>query len=309
MSETRPENVSVIEPLGPAVERVKDLLFRPFDMGRWFAIGVCAWLATLGEGGGPGGIRLPGREMRGFENNIPRMHEVITPYIGLIIIGVVVLVVIGIAIGIVLLWLRCRGQFMFINCIARNSDEVKAPWHEFRKEANSLFWFLLVFGIISAVVLIVIGGLIALATIAIGTAGRMEILAVVVAILLATVFLLPAVLIIGVALAFIGDFVVPIMYIRRTGWREAWGEFWQLLCSNKGRFALYILFQIALVVCLTCCTAACLLAIPYIGTVAMLPVLAFSKSYSLCYLAQYGPRFDVFAGQQTGAEQLPQIIS
>ena len=44
--------VSVIEPLGPAMDRVKTLLFRPFEIERWLAIALCAWLALLGTGGG-----------------------------------------------------------------------------------------------------------------------------------------------------------------------------------------------------------------------------------------------------------------
>ena len=44
----------------------------------------------------------------------------------------------------------------------------------------------------------------------------------------------------------------------------------------------------------TCCTAGCLMAIPFIGTVLLLPILIFKRSYSLFYLAQYGPEYDVF---------------
>jgi hypothetical protein len=44
----------------------------------------------------------------------------------------------------------------------------------------------------------------------------------------------------------------------------------------------------------TCCIACCLVIIPYIGTVLLLPLLAFTRSYSLYYLAQYGPHYDVF---------------
>jgi hypothetical protein len=44
----------------------------------------------------------------------------------------------------------------------------------------------------------------------------------------------------------------------------------------------------------TCCIACCLMIIPYIGTVLLLPVFAFGRSYSLYYLAQYGPHYDVF---------------
>ena len=49
---TQPANVSVTLPISPAIERVKLLLFRPFDLGKWFTIGFCAWLATLGQQGG-----------------------------------------------------------------------------------------------------------------------------------------------------------------------------------------------------------------------------------------------------------------
>ena len=46
--------ISVTEPVSPALERVKTMLFKPFDLGKWFTIGFCAWLAALGEGGGSG---------------------------------------------------------------------------------------------------------------------------------------------------------------------------------------------------------------------------------------------------------------
>ena len=47
--------ISVTEPVSPALERVKTMLFKPFDLGKWFTIGFCAWLAFLGKGGGGGG--------------------------------------------------------------------------------------------------------------------------------------------------------------------------------------------------------------------------------------------------------------
>jgi hypothetical protein len=44
--------ISVVEPVSPALEHVKRMLFKPFDLGKWFVIGFCAWLAGLGESGG-----------------------------------------------------------------------------------------------------------------------------------------------------------------------------------------------------------------------------------------------------------------
>ena len=46
------------------------------------------------------------------------------------------------------------------------------------------------------------------------------------------------------------------------------------------------------VVLVTCCCAGCLLLLPFIGTVLLLPVLVFKRAYPLYYLAQYG--YDVF---------------
>jgi hypothetical protein len=43
--------------------------------------------------------------------------------------------------------------------------------------------------------------------------------------------------------------------------------------------------------------------IPYLGTVLMLPILVFERSYSLYYLAQYGPEWDVFAAAVSGASR------
>jgi len=58
-----PSPVSVTLPVGPAIENVKRLLFRPFDLSKWFVIGFCAWLAYLGQRGGFNfhvpGTRLP----------------------------------------------------------------------------------------------------------------------------------------------------------------------------------------------------------------------------------------------------------
>ena len=99
------------------------------------------------------------------------------------------------------------------------------------------------------------------------------------------------------------DFVVPIQFLRGVKCVEAWRTFLSLLSANIGSFIVYLLFQIVLaiaiftlilmVVVATCCVAGCLLAIPYLGTVLLLPVLIFSRAYSLYYLAQYGNEYKV----------------
>lgn len=41
-----------IAPTSRAFGRMTTILFRPFDLGKWFVLGFSAWLATLLDGGG-----------------------------------------------------------------------------------------------------------------------------------------------------------------------------------------------------------------------------------------------------------------
>jgi len=107
------------------------------------------------------------------------------------------------------------------------------------------------------------------------------------------------------------DFVVPIMWLRGCDWRAGWSEFGTLLKARPGAFVLYLLFHLLLtlvmgilvigLILMTCCIAGCLLAIPYLGTVLFLPVLVFFRSFSVCFLAQFGPEYNVFLGPPSGA--------
>jgi hypothetical protein len=50
------------------------------------------------------------------------------------------------------------------------------------------------------------------------------------------------------------------------------------------------------VILMTCCLAA----LPYIGSVILLPLTVFVRSYSLCFIEQFGPDWQFFAA--TGPE-------
>jgi hypothetical protein len=111
------------------------------------------------------------------------------------------------------------------------------------------------------------------------------------------------------------DFVVPLQFLRRSRCLDAWRELGDLLRGNIGNLVLYFLFRIVLaiaiavvvvgVVLVTCCIAGCLFALPYLGTVLLLPILVFERAYSLYYLAQFGPDYDVFAPLATGVSGSP----
>jgi hypothetical protein len=303
--------ISVIDPISPAIERVKTILFRPFDIGKWFVIGFCAWLAYLGSGGGRGGpnFNFPGRQQRHgpqIQEALNHAKEVTLDNLFWILPVAIIAVVVMIIIGLVITWLSSRGHFMFLHCVALNKAEVKAPWRKFNKQANSLFLFRIVVGLIGfAFVMLLIATLVVISVFLLAGRGDPNPLGIIFIVLLALCLILPTAIAFALIKKFTLDFVVPIMFLRQGTCMTAWREFWKLLTGNKGKFTLYILFQMVIAiavgaiimagVCVTCCCLGCILAIPYIGTVLLLPILVFDRSYTLLYLRQYGPSFDVLS--------------
>jgi hypothetical protein len=305
MNQLKPVYINVIDPINPAIERVKTILFRPFDLKKWFVIGFCAWLSLLGSGGGGGG-RVDYRYQQRVDNVQQALNEAkvfVLDNLYWIIPLAVLSVVVGIIFWLVLTWLSSRGRFMFLHCVAQNKAEVKIPWAKFRQHADSLFVFRIVLGLIGFFAVLLPILLIIGCVVMIAVGDGLTVFGI-----LGLVIICLVLITVGIILALISkftkDFVVPIMFLRTTSCRAAWREFLQILSMNKGRFIVYILFQFviglaigAIIItgaCLTCCCACCVLAIPYIGTVLMLPLLVFKRAYSLYYLRQYGPEFDVF---------------
>jgi hypothetical protein len=303
-----PREINVAEPVSPALERVKHVLFRPFNLGKWFIIGFCAWLAQLGEGGAGGNFNFNNfGQHHGSEDNfrqgLARARDFVLDNLDWIVPLAAVLVVVGLALWLVFLWLNSRGKFMFLHCVALDKAEVAEPWHQFANEANSLFLFRLVLGLVAMIC----------------TLPLLIIAVIIIARMFLAGHLIPNAIFsaIGFGLLFFGmaivftiirkltlDFVVPIMFLRRNRCLSAWKELGHLISSHVGTFILYFLFQIVLamaigvivfgVVIITCCIAGCLMMLPYVGTVLLLPVLMFKRCYSLYFLAQFGRDYDVF---------------
>jgi len=203
---------------------------------------------------------------------------------------------------------------MFLHCVAENKAEVKLPWHKFRQQGNSLFGFRLVVGIIAfvSIALFLCMTIVPIVLLARGSSYAAP--AMIAGIVLLALIAISLGIVFALILKFMEDFVVPIMYLRGYQCMDAWSEFRSLLAGNKGKFTLYILFQIVIaiaigiiilaLVCVTCCCAGCIMAIPYIGTVFLLPILVFSRSYSLYYLGQYGGQYNVFVPTEPAGEQV-----
>lgn len=308
--------ISVTAPVGPALERVKQMLFRPFDLGKWFTIGFCAWLAGLGEAGGGGGGGINNNVNVGNNNSnhvqedlhrfVAQAHDYLLNNLYWIVPVAAFVIVFGIGLWILMLWLNCRGKFMFLHNVALDKAEIAVPWTKFESLANSLFGFRIVVALASFVVILPPLAVAAVFVLRMIWNGAPNFPAIMLCVGMA---MLMVIFIIAFALVhkFTADFVVPVMFLRGQRCLAAWKEFWPMLSGNIGKFTLYILFQIVLgmaigiivlfAIVITCCLAGCLMIIPYIGTVVLLPVLVFKRAYSLYFFRQFGAAYDVFPSE------------
>lgn len=307
--------ISYSGPLSSAWNRMKKALFQPFDITRWINIGFTAFLAGLTDCNGGSSGNNSG--LNGHQNWDDFFHFPQTAWdwltshplwFNLIIMGVILLVFIG----IVLTWLSSRGKFMFLDNVVHDRDNVVKPWHEFKKQGNSLFWWRFVFGwlVFFAFMAFFIFSFITIRDMYYGDiplAAKVWMIAG-----LIILFLFIIILVSYISL-FLNDFVVPVMFKHSIGATRAWGKFLPLMGRHFGAFVVYGLFIFVLGIAVaigvvflalfTCCVGLLLLAIPFVGSVILLPVSYTFRALSIEFLKQFGDEFNVFPLQETSVTE------
>lgn len=308
-----PRKVEVFAPFGAAIDLTKLILFQPFDLAKWCVIGFAALLAQLGRGSFGNFSNFNPKSMgkgnwnwnfRSFSNDVTESASVLPGWLlPLIIVGALLFLVIV----IVLLWVGSRGRFIFTDCIVRNRAAIVEPWREFRKEGNSLFVFSLLVGLAMLVVLALAGIPVWVPLIShpdeLGGVGFV----------IGLIFFGIVAACIAVGWGMVSTFMMPVMYRRRCGAVEGFRGAVAFVLADPGPVVLYILFTIvlwiafAIVACIGTCLTCCILAIPYVGTVILLPAHVFFMSFLLLFMRQFGPEYDVWANVPAVQSTTPAI--
>ena len=293
MNGTEPK-IEIFKPFGDAFELMKRILFQPFDMKKWLVIGFAAFVAGDFSGMGfnfPTGFGNIGQPQPSQKIHVPEEWQ---PWLPVIIIGFVVCVV---ALVIVLMWLKSRGSFMFTDGVVRNRAAIVEPWREYRTEGNSYFLFQLVVMLVALAAFVVLA--IASVLLAFLTGSHREPNGVVMVVLLVPLFICWIAFSILINLIFV--FMAPVMYRQRCPASDAGRQVFRLIAGNPAAFLLFCLFGIVLVLsmfvigCVVTCATCCIGALPYVGTVILLPVFVTLRAFSLLFLRQFGPDYDVWA--------------
>jgi hypothetical protein len=285
--------IEIFKPFGEAFELMKRILFQPFDLKKWLVIGFAAWLASLGAGGG-GSYNYQSK--RGDE--VQKVNDAISqiPH-PILVAGIALLIVLVLALIVLFAWLRARGGFMFIDCIVKNRSAIAEPWRDFRKEGNSYFLFWLLVGLS----LLIFAGLLSLPLVVPAIKDESFLRSHSVYLISAIAGWILVMVLLVLAWALVTSFMVPIMYRQRCRAAEAFAAATRLITAHPGEMLLYCLFWVVLALgsaltgCVVTCATCCIAAIPYIGTVILLPVFVLLRSFSLLFLRQFGPDYDVWA--------------
>ena len=288
--------IEIFKPFEEAMAVMKKILFQPFDLAKWMVIGFAAFLAKLSGGFNFNpGFNWDRKHWHNWSGSdwSSQLHQ--TP-LWVLVLAITAIGTVVIAIILVLAWVGTRGRFIFTDCIVKNRGAIVAPWHEFRKEGNSFF----LFSLLVALFFIIAAALLVLAILVPTFRHDTDpygVLAISGIIFIALVFFLLA-----LAWAVISHFMVPVMYRRRCRAREAFKVVASLIATYPGEIVLYCLFLFVLALaaavigCVAICVTCCIAAIPYVGTVILLPILVVLRSFSFCFLRQFGPDYDVWAG-------------
>lgn len=292
------QSISVIEPVQQAIATTKRLLFTPFDMLKWLGLGFTAWLAMLSGNN-------PAANFANFAGKQPGTEpfqaawEWMLVHLALVIALAACLGVLILAVTLAVTWVSSRGKFMFLDNVVRDRADIAEPWRRTRAQGNSYFLFSLGLGLTALAVL----GIIALISVLIAMPDilRHQVGANAVgAIILGGVLLILYLVVLSCVMTFLEDFIIPIMALRSCRALAAWREFFAIFKAHTGAFICYLLFKIVLgwaagaISLILCCCLCCVMWIPYVGTVILLPLFVFLRCYSLHFLEQVGDEYRLF---------------
>lgn len=297
--------IAYIEPLSRAWARARVILWQPFDLAKWLLLAFAAWLAGLAtdtggaaawradSGGGPGGWRHLDHVWERLVDN-----AVWLPLVALA-------VMVGIGVAVLVLWVSSRAKFIFLDNLVRNRGDIVDPWQRHESLGNSLFLFRLCFSLAcAAAALLLVFAFLAPAA---GFSVHDALAGLSVA---AGFFAVVALIVVGAAAGLVAllteAFVIPIMYRYEMRVLDAWQALLPWLRAEPVAFVLYALFVLLLSVMFAvfysifCAVTCCVAALPYVGTVLLLPVWVTYRLFSVEFLAQLHPDFDLFRTVASG---------
>ncbi len=270
--------VKMVDLITLSVERTKLILFQPFVLKKWLKLLFIAILAGAVSGGGwgsgssgsssnkaeaaleniqdvsagiedqapgpavtPERIQRPSKEFKEVMREIWKEASEYPPGTLAAVITLSVILLTGLI--VVMSWLSARFKFIWLHAVIHNEAVIKKPFHEYRKEGNSIFKLSIVVGLLvlafMGLFVFWIAGSAAWAGIFKGdvamTAGALT------SLIAAVIVFIAAIVVVAIWNVYVEHFVVPIMMIDRQTYLPSWDKFSAIYKNQRGEFWVYLL--------------------------------------------------------------------
>ena len=285
---------SSIDALGEGISHMREKLF-PFSFVGWVTLGFVSLLESCGSGSS-GGIQNPGGTSRSIEDPV-KMVEAAFGWIATHMILFVSVLMLLMVVSLIVMWLRSRAIFVYIDDVASGRFDLIRPWGEHGAHADSFFLVSLVVQGASFILMVLVlglGGFFVLWAKANNWAGGAIALVV---IPIAFLFAL-SVLVAAILSMVLRDFIAPLQITRNAGAKEAGSVFLSMFSANPGLLIGYAILKLVvsiamgLVILIGGCMTCCLGLLPLVNQTLFQPIYFAERAWSLKLLAQMGE--DVF---------------
>jgi hypothetical protein len=132
--------ISAPDAVSPAIQRTRDLLFRPFTWGTYLKLGL---VAIITEGLGSNfRSSTRGGPSPGHGPTIQPPFHLAPEWIA----AIVAAVLLAIVLSIFVFYLVTRLRFAYFHCLVHNVRQIRPGWWMYREQATRFFWLNLIVG-------------------------------------------------------------------------------------------------------------------------------------------------------------------
>lgn len=228
--------LSASEAIGPALERTRDVLGRPFRFGTFLKIAAVAFFAEIG-----GGFNLS------FPSRSGGMHGVPPAALAFIVAFAVIFAVVSLTIGLILLYVSSRFQLVLLELVASRQTYIAPLWRKYGRTTWRWIGLKVAFFLSMLLVVAVIAspGIVFFVRRMHGTGGPFSGLSFpLIFLLIATGFLILVVLF--AAYALLRDFALPFLAFEDVSIAESLRRLRAMLAAEPGDIALFLLLRLLL---------------------------------------------------------------
>src|SRR5580658_1450218 len=140
LERTQMRAISAADAVSPAIQRTREFLFRPFNLGTYLKLGLVAMI-TEGFGSNFHSSSHNGQSS-GHGPVVHSLSDIPPGWIAAILVAVLAVIVLS----LLVFYLVTRLRFAFFHCLIHNTKLIRPGWRLYREQAARFFWLNLAAG-------------------------------------------------------------------------------------------------------------------------------------------------------------------